>query len=190
MQEFVTALQDNVLVTLEETERIAQVNTKSKDLQKTTDILNHFLSYFIHQILIALLMVSVLIKENVMTQSAFVYVIKVMKESIVKVTFERLKFQHYEKICLNMTYFQINYALVEALHVMVKAYVIIQPDCVNALMETRDWTVPVILSIYLKIASSNTPRLKAHVGFSDKNCSILSIFEYCLFCDWFQPCNG
>jgi hypothetical protein len=32
MQEFVTALQENVLVTLEETERIAQVNTKSKDL--------------------------------------------------------------------------------------------------------------------------------------------------------------
>ena len=97
MQEFVTALQENVLVTLEETERIAQVNTKSKDLQKTTDILNHFLSYFIHQILIAQLMVSVLIKGNVMTQSAFVYVIKVMKESIVKVIFERQKFQHYEK---------------------------------------------------------------------------------------------
>ena len=71
----------------------------------------------------------------------------------------------------------------EALHVMVKAYVIIQLDRVNALMETRDWTVPVILSIYHKIASSNAPGLEAHVGFSDKNCSILSIFEYCLFCD-------
>ena len=97
MQEFVTALQEIVHVTLEDTERIVQVNTKSKDLQKLTDIINHFLSYFIHQILIALLMVSVLIKENVMTQSAFVYVIKVMKESIVKVFFERLKSQHYAK---------------------------------------------------------------------------------------------
>ena len=32
MQEFVTELQENVLATLEDTERIAQVNTKSKDL--------------------------------------------------------------------------------------------------------------------------------------------------------------
>ena len=32
-----------------------------------------------------------------MAQSASVYVIKVLKESIVKVIFERLKFYHYEK---------------------------------------------------------------------------------------------
>ena len=36
----------------------------------------------------------------------------------------------------------------EALHVMVTANVTIQPDCVNAMKETRDWIVPVILSIY------------------------------------------
>ena len=62
---------------------------------------------------------------------------------------------------------------------------VIQLDCVNAMKETWDWIVPVILSIYHKITSSNAPRLEAHVGLSDKNCSILSIFEYCLFCDWF-----
>ena len=97
MQEFVTALQEIVHVTLEDTERIVQVNTKSKDLLKITDIINHFLSYFIHQILNALLMVFALIKDNVMAQLASVYVIKVLKESIVKVIFERLKFYHYEK---------------------------------------------------------------------------------------------
>ena len=97
MQEFVTALRDNVHATLEDTARIAQVNTKSKDLQKITDIINHFLSYFIHQNLIALLMVFALIKDNVIAQLASVYVIKVLKESIVKVIFERLKFYHYEK---------------------------------------------------------------------------------------------
>ena len=48
MQEFVIALQEIVHVTLEDTERIAQVKTKSKDLYKITDIINHFLSYFIH----------------------------------------------------------------------------------------------------------------------------------------------
>ena len=48
MQEFVTALQEIVHATLEDTERIAQVNTKSKDLLKITDIINHFLSYFIY----------------------------------------------------------------------------------------------------------------------------------------------
>ena len=111
MQEFVTALQENVHVTLEDTERIAQVNTKSKDLYKITDIINHFLSYFIYQILIALLMVFALIKDNVMAQLASVYVIKVLKGSIVKVTFERLNFTILKIICLNMTYFQINYAL-------------------------------------------------------------------------------
>ena len=37
------------------------------------------------------------IKDNVMAQLASVYVIKVLKESIVKVIFERLKFYHYEK---------------------------------------------------------------------------------------------
>ena len=42
-------------------------------------------------------MVFALIKDNVMAQSASVYVIKVLKESIVKVIFERLKFYHYEK---------------------------------------------------------------------------------------------
>ena len=47
--------------------------------------------------LIALLMVFALIKDNVMAQLASVYVIKVLKESIVKVIFERLKFYHYEK---------------------------------------------------------------------------------------------
>ena len=97
MQEFVTALQEIVHATLEDMERIAQVNTKSKDSLKITDIINHFLSYFIHQILIALLTVFALIKDNVMAQSASVYVIKVLKESIVKVIFERLKFYHYEK---------------------------------------------------------------------------------------------
>ena len=97
MQEFVTALQENVYVTLEDTERIAQVNTKSKDLLKKTDIINHFHSYFIHQILIALLMVFALIKDNVMAQLASVYVIKVLKESIVKVIIERLKYYRYEK---------------------------------------------------------------------------------------------
>ena len=97
MQEFVTALQENVHVTLEDTERIAHVNTKSNDLQKITDILNHFLSYFIHQILIALLMDIALIKDNAMSQSASVYVIKVLKESIVKVIIERLKYYRYEK---------------------------------------------------------------------------------------------
>ena len=97
MQEFVTALQENVHVTLEDTEEIAHVNTRSNDLQKITDILNHFLSYFIHQILIALLMDFALIKENVMAQSASVYVIKVLKESIVKVIIERLKYYRYEK---------------------------------------------------------------------------------------------
>ena len=97
MQEFVTALQENVHVTLEDTERIAHVNTKSKDLQKITDIFNLFLLYFIHQILIALLMVFALIKDNVMAQLASVYVIKVLKESIVKVIIERLKYYRYEK---------------------------------------------------------------------------------------------
>ena len=48
MQEFVTALQEIVHVTLEDTERIVQVNTKSKDLLKITGIINHVLSYFIH----------------------------------------------------------------------------------------------------------------------------------------------
>ena len=48
MQEFVTALLENVHATLEDTERIAQVNAKSKDLLKITDIINHLLSYFIH----------------------------------------------------------------------------------------------------------------------------------------------
>ena len=42
-------------------------------------------------------MVFALIKDNVMAQSAYVYVIKVLKESIVKVIFEILKFYHYEK---------------------------------------------------------------------------------------------
>ena len=42
-------------------------------------------------------MVFALIKDNVMAQLASVYVIKVLKESIVKVIFERLKFYHYEK---------------------------------------------------------------------------------------------
>ena len=39
----------------------------------------------------------VLIKDNVMAQSASVYVIKVLKESIVKVIIERLKYYRYEK---------------------------------------------------------------------------------------------
>ena len=42
-------------------------------------------------------MVFALIKDNVMAQLAYVYVIKVLKESIVKVIFEILKFYHYEK---------------------------------------------------------------------------------------------
>ena len=146
MQEFVTALQENVHATLEDTERIAQVNTKSKDLLKITDIINHFLSYFIHQILIALLMVFALIKDNVMAQLASVYVIKVLKESIVKVFFERLKFYYLKNICLNMTYFQINHALVGARHVMAMANAIIQLDCVHAMKETRDRIVLVILT--------------------------------------------
>ena len=97
MQEFVIALQEIVHATLEDTERIAQVKTKSKDLYKITDIINHLHSYFIHQILIALLMVFALIKDNVMAQSASVYVIKVLLESIVKVILYRLKFYHSEK---------------------------------------------------------------------------------------------
>ena len=44
MQEFVTALQENVHATLEDMERIAHVNTKSKDLYKITDI-DNFLSF-------------------------------------------------------------------------------------------------------------------------------------------------
>ena len=148
MQEFVTALQEIVHAILEDTERIAQVNTKSKDLQKITDIVIHFLLYFIHQILIALLMVFAQIKDNVMAQSASVYVIKVLKESIVKVIFERLKFTTMKIICLNMTYFQINHALVGALHVMAMANVIIQLDCVLAMKETRDPIVLVTLSFY------------------------------------------
>ena len=94
MQEFVTALQEIVHVTQEDTERIAQVNTKSKYLYKITDI-DDFLSF--HQILIALLMVFARIKDNVMAQLASVYVIKVLLESIVKVILERLKFYHSEK---------------------------------------------------------------------------------------------
>ena len=148
MQEFVTALQEIVHVTLEDTERIAHVNTKSNDLQKITDIFNHFLSYFIHQILIALLMVFALIKDNVMAQLASVYVIKVLKESIVKVIFERLKFYHYEKYMPKHEYFQINHALVGALHVMAMANVIIQLDCVRAMKEPMDLIVLVILTIY------------------------------------------
>ena len=42
-------------------------------------------------------MVFALIKDNVMAQLAYVYVIKVLEESIVKVIFEILKFYHYEK---------------------------------------------------------------------------------------------
>ena len=42
-------------------------------------------------------MVFAQIKDYVMAQSASVYVIKVLMESIVKVIFERLKFYHYEK---------------------------------------------------------------------------------------------
>ena len=148
MQEFVTALQEIVHATLEDTERIAQVNTKSKDLLKKTDIINKFLSYFIHQILIALLMVFAQIKDNVMAQTESVYVIKVLKESIVKVIFERLNFTTMKIICLNMTYFQINHALVGALHVMAMANVIIQLDCVCAMKETRDQIVLVILTNY------------------------------------------
>ena len=48
MQEFVIPAQENVLVILEDTDRIAQVNTKSKDFKKTVEIINNFLSYFIH----------------------------------------------------------------------------------------------------------------------------------------------
>ena len=148
MQEFVTALQENVHATLEDTERIAQVNTKSKDLLKITDIIVHFLLSFIHQILNALLMVFAQIKDNVMSQQASVYVIKVLKESIVKVIFERLNFTTMKIICLNMTYFQINHALVGSLHVMAMATVIIQLDCVHAMKETRDRIVLVILTNY------------------------------------------